>query len=223
MKIILTLLTSALAVGATLYSGLLHGRIRHEFGLGEDLTEQVRLVKSLPSEFGQTEDGRPAWVIVGEPQALDDDIVDLLECAGHYQAMYRSTLRPDWVVQLLVMVGPPGPLLGHSPAVCYPASGARYLSGPERVEFANENEEDVELQVMLFEQGKLYKRRVKVGYAFSVGENFLSPDNIWMTLGRAPYLYKIQLHCALPPGNEIDDVQDDPLVAFMGDFQLFSD
>ena len=186
MKIILTLITGVLAVGVTLYSGLLHGRIRHEFGLGQDLTDQVRLVTSLPTEFGQTEDGRPAWVIVGEPLALDDDIVDLLECAGHYQAMYQSTLRPDWVVQLLVMVGPSGPLLGHSPEVCYPASGAKYLSGPERIVFANTNEGNVELQVMMFEQGKVDKREVRVGYAFSAGENFVSPDNVWMNLGQSP-------------------------------------
>ena len=57
MKIVLTLLVVMMAIGATLYSGLLHGRIRHEFGLRQELTEQVRLVESLPSEFGRTVDG----------------------------------------------------------------------------------------------------------------------------------------------------------------------
>ena len=79
-------------------------RIRHEFGLGQDLTEQVGLITSLPSEFGQTEDGRPAWVMVGEPKPMADEVVEMLECAGHYQAAYRSTLHPEWLVQLLVMV-----------------------------------------------------------------------------------------------------------------------
>ena len=78
MKIVLTLLIGMLAIGATLYSGLLHGRIRHEFGFGQDLTEQVSLVESLPSEFGQTEDGRPAWIRVGEPQPLAEEVVELL-------------------------------------------------------------------------------------------------------------------------------------------------
>ena len=101
MKIVLTLLVVMMAIGATLYSGLLHGRIRHEFGLGQDLTEQVRLITSLPSEFGQTADGRPAWIRSGDPKPLGDEVVEMLECAGHYQAAYRSTLHPEWLVQLL--------------------------------------------------------------------------------------------------------------------------
>ena len=110
MKTVVTLLCGILSIGATLYSGLLHGRIRHELGLGQDLTKQVRLVESLRPEFGQTEDGRPAWVMVGERKKLTDEVVNLLECAGYYQVAYQSTLHPEWVVQLLVMVGPSGPL-----------------------------------------------------------------------------------------------------------------
>ena len=219
MKIVLTLLVSTLAIGATLYSGLLHGRIRHEFGLGQDLTEQVRLVESLPSEFGQTEDGRSAWVMVGDKQELTEEVVGLLECAGYHQAAYRSTLHPEWVVQLLVMVGPSGPLLVHSPEVCYPAAGNTYLTGPERIDLATAHGERRALQVMMFKQGKLEGRKVRVAYTFSDGGKWDSPANARRIYAGAGFLYKLQLHTTLPSDYQFSE-DPDPLVEFMRHFQL---
>ena len=219
MKIVLTLLIGMMAIGATLYSGLLHGRIRHEFGLGQDLTEQVGLITSLPSEFGQTEDGRPAWVMVGEPKPMADEVVEMLECAGHYQAAYRSTLHPEWLVQLLVMVGPSGPLLVHSPDVCYPASGNKFLSGPEFLKVQAASGKDQALQVMMFKQRKLEGRQVRVGFAFSEGGEWNGPSNARLEYAGAPFLYKLQLHTTLPGDYELTEDQD-PLAEFMRHFQM---
>ena len=219
MKIVLTLFIGMLAIGVTVYSGLLHGRIRHEFGLGQDLTEQASLVESLPSEFGQTEDGRPAWIRVGEPKNMDEEVVEMLECAGYYQAAYRSTLHPEWLVQLLVMVGPSGPLLIHSPDVCYPASGNTFLSGPEFVNQQTADGQDRELQVMMFKQRKLEGRKVRVGFAFSEGENWSSPLNARRVYAGAPFLYKLQLHTTLPSDYQLTEDQD-PLADFIRHFHL---
>ena len=219
MKIVLTMLVAMVAIGATLYSGLLHGRIRHEFGLGQDLTEQVRLVTSLPSEFGQIEDGRPAWVMVGEQQVLADEVVEMLECAGHYQASYRSTLHPDWLVQLLLLVGPSGPLLIHSPDVCYPASGNTFLSGPEFVEAQAVTGERRALQVMMFKQRKLEGRKVRVGFAFSTGAEWDCPQDARRKYAGTPFLYKLQLHTTLPSDYQFTETKD-PMVEFMRHFQL---
>ena len=219
MKIVLTLLIVTTAIGATLYSGLLHGRIRHEFGLGQDLTEQVRLVTSLPSEFGQTEDGRPAWIRDGDPKPMAVEVVEMLECAGHYQAAYRSTLHPEWLVQLLVMVGPSGPLLIHSPDVCYPASGNTFLSGPEFLKVQTASGRNQALQVMMFKQGKLEGRKVRVGFAFSEGGVWGSPQNARREYAGAPFLYKLQLHTTLPSDYQLTEDQD-PLAEFMRHFHL---
>ena len=219
MKIVFTLLVSTIAIGATLYSGLLHGRIRHEFGLGQDLTEQVRLLKSLPSEFGQTEDGRPAWIRAGEPKRMNDEVVDLLECAGHYQAAYRSTLHPEWLVQLLVMVGPSGPLLVHSPDVCYPASGNTFLSGPDLLKVQTASGKNQELQVMMFKQGRLEGRKVRVGYAFSDGGVWENPKNARREYAGAPFLFKLQLHTMLRSDHQLTEDQD-PLAEFLRHFHL---
>lgn len=219
MKIVLTLLVVMMAIGATLYSGLLHGRIRHEFGLGQDLTEQVRLVESLPSEFGQTEDGRPAWIRVGEPKPMGDEVVEMLECAGYYQTAYRSTLHPEWLVQLLLLVGPSGPLLVHSPEACYPAAGNAFLSGPDLVNEQTPDGEDRELQVMMFKQKKLEGREVRVGFAFSEGEKWSSPQNARRVYAGAPFLFKLQLHTVLPTGSQVTEGQD-PLAEFIRHFQM---
>lgn len=219
MKIFIALFFGILALGATIYSGLLHGRIRHVYGFGQDLTEQVRLVESLPSEFGQTEDGRPAWVMVGERQAMPSEVVEMLECAAHYQAAYRSTLHPDWLVQLLVMVGPSGPLLVHSPDVCYPASGNKLLSGPEMVDVQAKGGDKQTLQVMMFKQRKLEGRKVRVGFAFSAGKEWDSPLNARRAYAGAPFIYKIQLHIELPSSYQLTEGQD-PLVHFMRQFQM---
>lgn len=213
MKIVLSILIGVIAIGATLYSGLLHGRIRHEFGLGQDLTEQVRLVESLPSEFGQTEDGRSAWVMVGEKEELTEEVVDLLECVGHHQATYRSTLHPEWVVQLLVMVGPSGPLLVHSPEVCYPAAGNKYVSGPDKLQIELSEEKKAVLKTMMFKRGNLRSQSVRVGYSFSDGSSWVAPENERRALAGALFLYKIQLHAVLPNDTSITE-DGDPLAEF---------
>jgi hypothetical protein len=217
MKNIITTILGLMAICVTIFSGMLHGRIRYEFGLGQDLTEQVKVVESLPPEFGQTEDGRPAWVMVGEQQELDDEVVELLECSGYYQAAYRSTLHPEWVVQLLLMVGPSGPLLVHSPDVCYPAAGNQLLSGPERVEVTLSGGESAELQAMMFKQWRLEGAKVRVGYAFSTGKEWQSPTDARRHFAGAPYLYKMQLHTTLPADFKLSD-KVDPIAYFVSSF-----
>ena len=213
MKIIFTALICSLAIGSTIYSGVLHGRIRHKFGLGQDLTDKVRLVENLPSKFGVLEDGRPAWVMLGKPQKLDDEVVDLLECSGYFQASYRSTLRPEWCVQLLVLVGPSGPLLVHTPEVCYPAVGNKYISGPDPLEIRLSEEKQAALKIMMFKRGNLRSRTIRVGYAFSDGDGWVAPENERNALAGSLFLYKVQLHAVLPYDSSITE-DGDPLAEF---------
>jgi hypothetical protein len=219
MKNIITTILGLMAICVTIFSGMLHGRIRHEFGLGQDLTKQVKLVESLPPAFGETEDGRPAWVMVGDRRELDAEVVEMLECVGYYQAAYRSTLHPEWVVQLLVLVGPAGPLLVHSPEVCYPAAGNKYLSGPTPLEVTTNGGESSKLLVMMFKQGGLEGAKIRVGYAYSTGDEWQSPVDARRQFAGAPYLYKLQLHAVLPRGNEIIEDQD-PISDFTQHFHV---
>ena len=219
MKIIITTILGVLAIGATVYSGVQHGKIRHTNGFGQDLTEQVRLVESLPAKFGETEDGRPAWVMVGERKQLSDEVVELLECAGHYQASYRSTLHPEWIVQLLVMVGPSGPLTTHRPEACYPAAASQLISGPDRLEVKLPEGRSFELQATMFKQRRLEGFIARVGYAFSKGDGWTSPSVAREHFAGEPYLYKMQLHTILPSDFEVTEEQD-PLAEFTRDFRL---
>ena len=147
------------------------------------------------------------------------EVVEMLECAGHYQAAYRSTLHPDWLVQLLVIVGPSGPLLIHSPDVCYPASGNTFVSGPDWIEVHAATGEKRSLQVMMFKQRKLEGRKVRVGYAFSKGDAWRSPQNARREYAGAPFLFKIQLHTTLPSDYQLTEDQD-PLADFMQHVQM---
>ncbi len=220
MKTVITILLGIAAIVATLSSGVLHGRIRHKFGLGEDLTQQVRWVESLPSEIGTLPDGRPAWVRVGDPQELTEEVVGMLECAGYYQAMYQSSVNPEYRVSLLILVGPSGPLLVHSPEVCYPASGNQYLSGPDQVEVRTSDGRKAELQTMMFKNGGLVGGKSRVGYAFSVdGEQWSSPKNARQLFAGQPFLYKMQLHATLPADFQVSD-DNDPLEKFIEAFTL---
>ena len=219
MKIILTVTTGVLAVGVTLYSGLMHGRIRHEFGLGRDLTEQTRLVESLPKSFGVLSDGRPAWVLAGEPKRMADEVVQLLECAGHFQASYRSTLRPEWIVQVLLMVGPSGPLLVHSPGVCYPAAGNVKIGEVDVLKLRSEEGRVLELRVMHFTRPNLDGVTLRVGYTFSNGYDWESPTNVRQYFAGEPFLYKLQLQTMLPSGYELTEDQD-PISEFAKHFHM---
>ena len=219
MKITLTLIAGVMAVGITLYSGLLHGRIRHEFGLGQDLTEQTRYVESLPKSFGALSDGRPAWVSAGEPKQMADEVVQLLECVGHFQAAYRSTLHPNWIVQVLLMVGPSGPLLVHSPGVCYPAAGNVKIGEDEVLKFRSAKGSIFELRVMNFTRSNLDGTKLRVGYTFSNGQNWENPIDARRHFAGEPFLYKLQFQTMLPSDHEIIEDQD-PIRDFARHFHV---
>ena len=217
MKTGLRILLAVLAISATLYSGVNHGLMRHDMGFAPDLALQVKYLETMPSEFGQTPDGRPAWVLVGEKTQLGDEIVEILECNGNVVGLYQSSLNPRILVHVTLLVGPSGPLLVHSPEVCYPSRGNKKLSDPKLIKVRGPNGEAGSFKEVRFLSQGLNPRQIIVGYAFSTGEGWATPKNERLSLAGSPFLYKVQLHCELPNDSGIED-ETHPLELFLSDF-----
>lgn len=77
----------------------------------------------LPSSFG-------GWKAIGPDMTMDTKTVQIAGCSDYVTRMY-SDERTGVIVTALIAYGPAEKIVGHTPAVCFPAVGYQRESGPD--------------------------------------------------------------------------------------------
>ena len=195
----------AVAGMLTIISATLHGRLSGRWNATDHFAAGAERLTSLPKEFGP-------WEVL-EQKTLPESSVEMLQCAAYRHCSYRHRETGE-VVDMVVLLGPVGPIAAHTPEVCYPSSNYQMLDQRRRttIDYSTPNNQPTRAEVwgVSFEENSVATQRVRVYYGWSLGDRWTAPEEARFAFAGNQRLYKIQLATHLPPtGDNGDRVGDD--------------
>lgn len=200
----------ALAVGLTLLSGVLHGRLTQRWDNPATWAAAVERLQHVPESFGD-------WQMESAP-ALGKSAIELLQCRGYLHRVYRHR-RTGRQLRVAVMVGPGSRMSIHVPEICYEADNYTLVAPRERIEVARAGRSDSFWSVR-FRLNDVSEQPMQVLYAWNRGDAWLAPRYPRWSVAGAPVLYKLQLSSVgpIPVRSEEGQEQDSDGVAFLREF-----
>lgn len=197
-----------LAVGLTILSGVIHGRMSNRWGLSVDALAAAGRLKEIPHEFGD-------WRLQSS-EDLDKVSQEMLQPAGYFVRKYENQQTGD-VVGVTLLLGPPGSISVHTPEVCFGSRNYESRGERQKVAIRGPAGSDDEFWSLDYKLTGLRGGQLRVYYAWSSGDRWLALQDARFWSAGLPYLYKIQLSSLLPPG-ATDSPSDDPCRRFLQDF-----
>jgi len=155
---------------------------------------------------------------VSESKPLDDEVLRMLRCRAHESRTYVDDQTGE-SVSLVLLTGTAGPLLAHTPEVCYSSVDfdTEEPAHPEIIRGAGDSADQF-YQVMFRTRKKIAGDRQRVYYGWRKPQGtWQAPRNPRLTLGGQPMLYKLQLAVEVAAGLPKDQSAADPARRFLDD------
>lgn len=173
-----------LVIGLTILSGVVSGSLTNRWGAPASAKLSIARLTELPDEFGDWQSQLDV--------PMDREVIELLQCTGHVQRVYRNR-ETGQQVNAALLLGPAGPISAHTPEVCYSTQDYNRVGAKrwDRIRLAN----DVEANVwrMQFHSNSLQGETLSVAYAWNAGQGWLAPDSPRFAFAGQPMLFKLQL------------------------------
>lgn len=164
-------------------------RLCRSMASGASQEEQLRVVSAavaqLPESFGK-------WRTV-ESEPLSERTLEMLQCRAHQSRVYVDDETGERV-SLILLAGVTGPLVAHTPEICYSSSTFEIVerSRPEEIRGTGDRADTFDR--VLFQSKGLAGQNQEVYYAWlPPGGHWQAPKNPRWALVGTPVLYKIQL------------------------------
>jgi hypothetical protein len=193
---------------ATAAAGWAEGRYSNRWGQPPDLVSAGNTLASVPERVGDWE--------LKSSEPFENDVVDMLQCAGHFSREYTNSLTGE-SVRVALLVGPPGPTAVHTPEICYSSRGQTIVAPPKLVATRPEKDPEESLWRVVFRANDLEQNRFSVVYGWT------GPQGRWRASANAryehagePMLYKIQV--AGPLTERMEQAGTDLCQQFLQDF-----
>jgi len=209
MKRLQFVVAVVLVVGLTILSGVLHGRASNRWGPVADTLAAANKLKEIPNEFGD-------WRLQSSEE-LGRDSQEQLQPAGYLVNRYQNRQTGD-VVDMFLLLGPPGPVSVHTPEVCFGTKNYQSRGERQKVVIRGPAGGDDEFWALDFKTISLRGDSLRTYYAWSPGDRWQALEDARFWSAGLPYLYKIQLSCLLPPGTTDPQSSDDPCRKFLQNF-----
>jgi hypothetical protein len=193
----LPLLALTAVLLATLGVGFVHGRITNRWGLrtnAETAAEHLR--RRLPDEVGN-------WRVRSDDK-LPAPVVQTLQCPAYISRVYEHQQSGD-VVNVAVLLGPPGPISVHTPEVCYSSREFTQDGDRRRVKIKDLAEQEHALWHLPLKANNLDASSLRVYYGWSTGGRWDAPERPRFSFGSLPHLYKLQVAVTDHPTSEAID------------------
>ena len=195
-----------IATVVTLVSGLVHGRLADRWRPNTMLEAGTRL-QSIPAEFGK-------WRLKSS-EPMSELSRKMLECTGDVTRSYVNEETGE-LVQVMVIVGPWGPISVHTPDVCFSSRAYRRVEKAKRITIADSTGTNSDFWAETFVTSGLEARNLRAYWAWSTGGPWSAPNGTKAAFLGSSHLYKIQLATYLPP--VLDPQAEDPVHRFLKDF-----
>ncbi|MDA0658930.1 MAG: exosortase-associated EpsI family protein [Planctomycetota bacterium] len=183
-----------LAVIVTITSATLHGRLVGRWTSQSALATLGQELAGLPTTLG-------SWYQVATNE-LPKESVKMLQCSAHQHRTYRDSVTGA-TMDLIIVLGPPGPTSVHIPEICYPSQNYKIVSQRSRKNFSDKRSEQLqdsekktsvdEFWKVTFKTNDVAAKNVQVYYGWSQGERWEAPEQPRFHYSGSPWLYKLQL------------------------------
>lgn len=206
------LLGAVLVVALTLASGLIQGRMSDRWGPSAGLATAGAKLQEFPMGFGDKRSG-DYWEMQSSEQ-MSDNVVDMLQCAGYANRTYVNR-KTRAAVRMALLVGPPQPTTLHTPEICFSSRDFTQLDERRLVAITDQDGSENEFWAVDFKSNQIAVG-LRAYYAWSDGTHWSTLKESRFTVGKYPYLYKIQLASSMPLGASPED--NDPCGEFLRAF-----
>jgi hypothetical protein len=151
-----------------------------------------KLMQAGSSCVGQLPDTIGEWhVIKSEP--LGDEVLRMLRCRNHENRVYVNDRTGD-EVSLVLLVGEAGPLLAHTPEVCYSSAEWDTIEPAHFETIRGTGDTADNFFRVTVSARNLTNDRQRIYYGWRSGTGpWQAPRNPRIKLGGEPMLYKLQL------------------------------
>ena len=166
----------------TVLSGYLRGMIDSRWGT-IDLEVAAQAVLAAPTRLGD-------WT-TPEKGKLDEEAAKMLRCAGDFVASFSNSTGD--LVNVVMLVGPAGPLAVHTPDVCYGSNNYALHEHTRQVTITDVEGEEHEFSVITFRENSAGERLLRVYYAWNRDGEWVAPGFPRGAFAGVPMLYKIQV------------------------------
>ncbi len=169
----------------TLFVGFLHGRISNRWGVRSDANvaaEHMR--RELPEEIGN-------WRMKSDGK-LPDPVIKVLQCPAYITRVYEHQQTGD-LVNVAVLLGPPGPISVHTPEVCYSSREYTPEGDRHRTDVTDQAGQEHTLWQLPLRANNLDASSLRVFYGWSTGSQWGAPEHPRFMFGSLPHLYKLQV------------------------------
>ena len=198
------LVAALIAVGLTVASGAVFGKMSNRWGASKDSVAAAEKLESFPEEFGN-------WRLLSS-QEMREEVVNELECCGYLSRVYGNQESGE-TVSVSVILGPSGPTAIHVPEICYSSRDHKTLEAPKPVALGGSGDR---FWAMTFESNDLSASLIRVYYAWTAGNQWDASENPRFGFAKYPFLYKVQLAYHAPAGTDLEN--NDPCRNFLEDF-----
>lgn len=166
-------------------------------------------INRLPTRIGH-------WRMA-KSEPLDDDAIRMLRCTTHENRVYVDDQTGE-VVSVILMAGIPGPLIAHTPEICYSSLDFEIIESahPETIRGAGDRGDVLNEVTFRSRDVAVEKQRVFYGWRKVQGP-WLAPSNPRLSLGGEPMLYKLQLAAKVPMELPQDQSASDTARRFLVD------
>jgi Protein of unknown function (DUF3485) len=159
-------------------------------GVNQD--EQLRVASEAISRLPESIGG---WKMV-KSEPLSDRVLEILHCRTHQNRTYVNHDTGD-SVSFIMLVGIAGPMVAHTPEICYASSTFEVVEKARREVIRGTGDRADTFYRVLFQSKTLTGQKQQVYYAWRPpAGHWQAPKNPRLTLAGSPLLYKIQLATA---------------------------
>lgn len=192
-------LAGVIATGLIVMGGALYGSYSQRWGPPPDLVAMGESVEEMPEQIGD-------WIMIDE-SPMAKSAVDMLECAGYVNRKYQHS-KTGQIVDLAIIVGPPGPTAVHTPEICFSSRAYDQETERREVEIVSDDGHAHSFWCLEFITKNVLANRLRVYYAWSPDGTWIASESPRYEYAALPGLYKVQLATEISPGTE--STGDDP-------------
>jgi hypothetical protein len=191
-------LAIAIAIALIVTGGALYGSYSQRWGQPANLVAMGQAVEQMPTQVGD-------WIMI-DKAPMEKSALEMLECAGYVNRKYQHR-DSGQIVNLAIIVGPPGPIAVHTPEICFSSRAYEQQSNRERTILKSARGDNHSFWRLGFDTKNVLANKLRVYYAWSLGPEWVASESPRYEFAANPALYKLQLSAEIPPG-ELGDTED---------------
>lgn len=195
----------AAGLAVVLGAGLVHGDWTNRWRLSDELAETARRLDSLPMTIGD-------WT--GTSGQLSEEELRVAGAKGYLLRLYRN-VKTGENLSVMLLCGPPGNIVNHTPDVCYPGRGY-VLEKPRPFRTAAEDASGgADFLTAMANRSGNEPSTLRIFWSWNAGGGWRTPDAPFWTFATAPVLCK--LYVVRETRGEVIAPEDDPGRKFLGE------